>query len=258
MALAYRIASLDDVPEARREFYKADGDGFRLDLDGLPEPDGLDGQPSSNGLDGLPSAKSLDGLPSSNGLDGPPSSNGLDGLKSALKKEREARRSLAAEIKRFAGLSPEDCHAAKTKAEALAAENIALTQVLSQTSAKLKELAFLDAVERAVKALGPLNGDALPDLAIRAAAHFTIDEELNPYPLDAEQPFKTLEAFLKSLKKTAPFYWAGERFAGSGAAGGGGSAPADWMLSRDKAKDPKAWRAAKNAAHKAGRALTIV
>jgi len=39
LKLKYRVAKLDDVPESAREFYVEDGDGYRLEADGLEQKD---------------------------------------------------------------------------------------------------------------------------------------------------------------------------------------------------------------------------
>lgn len=41
MALQFTVDSLDTIPEAQRSLYKADGEKFRLDLDGYEDPAGL-------------------------------------------------------------------------------------------------------------------------------------------------------------------------------------------------------------------------
>lgn len=85
MPLPLTITKIDAVPEAQRALYVADGEGFRLDVDGLPD---------------------------------------VTGLKSALDTERAARKQLDSDIKAWKkiGKTPDEIAALTAAAEAAAEE----------------------------------------------------------------------------------------------------------------------------------------
>lgn len=85
MGLKFQIDTLDGLDESIAGLYTEKDGKFVLDVSGLPEPPSAPSAPSTTPGDG--------------GAD-------VGGLKSALKKEREARRAIEKQIKQFDGVDP--------------------------------------------------------------------------------------------------------------------------------------------------------
>jgi len=107
---------------------------------------------------------------------------------------------------------------------------------------------------------------AIEDAIVRAKGRFQLDENDNPVARDehgtlligkdGKSPLKPVE-WLEGMKEQAPHWFPTP--SGAGAGGGSGSGNGNpFTLSRSEARDPQAYRTAKDAAAKAGQPLQIV
>ncbi len=106
---------------------------------------------------------------------------------------------------------------------------------------------------------------AIEDAIFRAKGRFDLDENDKPVARDeagtlligkdGKTPITPVE-WLEGMKEAAPHWFPVP--SGAGAGGGPGTTQNGFSLTRTEARDPTAYRAAKEAAAKAGQSLTIV
>lgn len=212
MALKLIVDKLEDVSEASRGLYVERDGKFHLDVDGLED---------------------------------------TAGLKSALEKERQARKDLD---KRLAGLKdvdPDEYKRLKDEADAKEREKLEKDADLKRLSDKLtaKEREFS---EKEAKLLGELRTMRLDDslkaaalahgvhkdylddfVTILKARHVKLGDDLKLQVLDADgdPSTLTLDDLMKEMKGKKPGYFEGSGASGGGSQqnrGGGGGEPNPW------------------------------
>lgn len=140
-----------------------------------------------------------------------------------------------------------------------------LEETNGSLSGKVKRL-IVDGMVRQAGSELKMVPSAFDDAIARAGNVFELDENDNPVARDGsgtlligkdgKTPITTVE-WLESMKPAAPHWFPAP--SGAGAGGGSGSGQGNpFTLSRSEARDPSAYRAAKDAAAKAGQPLQIV
>lgn len=151
------------------------------------------------------------------------------------------------------------------KIEALTGEREQLGQKTETLNGKLKRMLIEGMVHKAAGEHEMLPS-AVEDAIYRATNVFQIDDEDRPVAKnsdgtvivgkDAKSPISVSE-WLGNMKENAPHWFKSSQ--GAGAAGGRGEGPGSgFTLTREEARNPSKYQAAKAAAEKAGQTLQIV
>lgn len=212
MALKLIVEKLDEVPEASRGLYVERDGKFHLDVDGLED---------------------------------------TSGLKSALEKERQARKDLDKRLAALKDVDPEEYRRLKDEADAKEREKLEKDADLKRLSDKMtaKEREFS---EKEAKLLGEIRTMRLDD-SLKAAAiahgvhkdylddfvtvlkarHVKLGDDLKLQVLDADgdPSTLTLDDLMKDMKGKKPGYFEGSSSSGGGSQqhrGGGGGESNPW------------------------------
>ena len=214
MALKYKVAKLEDVPEAVRTLYRQEGDAFVLDAEGVVPKERLDEFRNNN----ITLQQQLDKL------------KNIDPVKyaelTALQRKIEEKELLdKGEVDKVVNLRVTEM---KTTYE----DQIkTLQDDLSGASAQLSTLM----IDNAIKSVAIKQGvepTAIDDIVLRARGVYIVEKgQAIPkangnvlYGKDGVTPL-TMDEWVTGLKKTAPHLFQGSR--GSGAGGGRGQPGVD-------------------------------
>lgn len=224
MGLKYKIAKLEDVPEAVRTQYKQEGDVFVLDVEGAVPKERLDEFRNNN----IELQKQIDKF------------KGVDPTKHAelLELQRQLNEGELLKAGKIDEVVNGRVAAMRTELEGRA------TTAETALNAAQGQLAIL-MIDNAVRAAATANGvlpTAVDDLILRARATFRM-ENGQPVPKnekgetvygkDATTPLAVGD-WVVNMKKAAPHLFAGAR--GSGAGGGTGTAGVDVSKMRPEEK----------------------
>ncbi|HEY7823772.1 MAG TPA: hypothetical protein VIG24_13100 [Acidimicrobiia bacterium] len=134
---------------------------------------------------------------------------------------------------------------------------------LSEAQKRVKQLTVSHSLQRAASELG-LIPSAIDDALARAMNVFQVDDKgsltvqengATVYGKDGKNPMTPGE-WLEAMKEKAPHWFPAP--SGGGAAGGAGGRGGKHQITREQARDPQIYRAAKKAAEDAGATLQIV
>jgi hypothetical protein len=261
VAFPETIVDVAALPDWAREYYAADGTGFKLLVQTVPRGEDI------------------------------------SGLKSALEKERGSRRDaerLASEIRaQYDGIDPKDVKAMQERLEGIKdkhlyddkgldavigerttgyrtrisdlerevqAKNAAIAQ--AESRAKMQRIETILRQQISESGVAPY---AVPDALHRLAGVFTdLDNDVPiarrdtgdiMYGADAVRPYTPLEHLTK-LKQDAPHFWPSSNGAGRGTPSNG--VPTSQQITIDDARDHQKWTAASQAAAKAGVPLEVI
>lgn len=205
----------------------------------------------------------------------------VGGLKSALEKERKAAKDAlakaraggdTAEVERLraeldelktkaGGDHKPDVESLRKKWDAEAAT--ARQAIETERDAARRELRTLrlDGKLREAALAAGVRKTAIEDLLEVTRRHFDLDDKGRVVVLDddGDPSSKTMERFFETLKDGKPWFFEGAPGAGTGARPGAGSAGVGGVLtlSREDAKDPRKYQAARARAEKDGLRLEI-
>lgn len=130
---------------------------------------------------------------------------------------------------------------------------------------KISHLTLSGSIRDAASQLG-LQPTAVADAIVRAQHVFKLDDNFNPQARDEHGTLMlgkdgknglSVAEWLEGMRKDAPHWFAGSTGAGSTGGAGPGQG-GQYTLTREQARDPATYRAAKAAADKAGKTLAIV
>jgi hypothetical protein len=214
MGLKYQIASLNDVPENVRPLYKAEGNVFVLDAEGVVPSSRLDEFRNNN----IRLQQEIDRF---KGIDPTKHAELIEIQRKIAEKELVDKGDVEGLVSLRVNTMKQDLEGQlKTAKEGSEAATRQLSQLL-----------ILDAVKSAGIANGALPS-ALDDLALRANLAFVVENGVPVmkqdgkivYGKDAQTPMTPTE-WVIGLRKTAPHLFQG--FNGSGAGGGTGRGKVD-------------------------------
>lgn len=136
-------------------------------------------------------------------------------------------------------------------------------EALNGATSKVKQLTVSHSLQKAASELG-LIPSAIDDALARAMNVFQVDDNgrltvqengATVYGKDGKSPMSPAE-WLETMKEKAPHWFPAPT--GGGAAGGAGGKGGKHQITREQARDPQVYRAAKKAAEEAGATLQIV
>jgi hypothetical protein len=135
---------------------------------------------------------------------------------------------------------------------------------LKTKDGKIKSLVIDGFIRQAASEHSVVAG-AIPDAITRANGRFDLDENLKPVARDeggallmgknGKDPLTPSE-WLEGMRENAPHWFPPPK--GGGSQGGGGGGTGDYTITREAARDPAVYRAAKAEAEKAGQPLQFV
>lgn len=227
MGLKYKIAKLEDVPENIRSLYKAEGDGFVLDADGVVPKERVDEFRTNN----IALQQQLDKLKHVD----PVKYAELIALDTEVKEGKLIKEGKLEEVVNLR------VGAMKTAYEA---ESTSLKSQNGALSAQLSKVMVDDSVKTyAIKA--GVVATAMDDVVLRARGVYVMDATVGaPVPKDAQgqtifgKDGKTpmpMDEWLVGLKTSAPHLFANSQ--GGGAGGGNNRGPGGTDLSKASAVD---------------------
>jgi len=157
----------------------------------------------------------------------------------------------------------------EARAKQLQERVAALEKELQAKNRRLAEEVLERGIREAVAAVGDVHKDAWKDVIARGKAVFSLDEQGQPVPRDAAGELiygpeglapMTFGQWAQKLMTEAPHLFKASGSAGSGAAGGKGAGQGakTVTLSRDEARNPLAYRKAKENAARLGAELIIL
>lgn len=144
-----------------------------------------------------------------------------------------------------------------------------LTQTIQekeQLNSRIRDVLVDSIIRQAASEVG-LTPTAVEDAIFRGKQVFSLDENFRPLAKsadgttilgkDAKSPLSAKE-WLESMKEKAPHWFPGSSGAGAGGSRGAKGADGSYTISREDARNPQKYQAAKAQAEKAGVALQIV
>jgi hypothetical protein len=260
MALKRSYATLEEIPEAQRALYVEKDGKYVLDLDADGDDGKLAGALEKERQQRKTIEKTLSDL-----------RKNLDGLDPA--KAREALATLAElEEKADLGEIPEGL---KAKIDAIVRKRTdrmatdyqtrltAAEEKLKGANSQLEEL-LIDNALRAEAVKHGVRSTAVDDVVLYGRTVFRLKDG-KPVPMKGEEvlygkePNKPLtpEEWIAERSKDRPHWFEASGGGGTPPAGGGRQTGKDVSLTRDEAKDPQRYRAAKEQAAKAGGQVII-